>query len=90
MLAYLLSSTRQHFAVFRLSVNKETSRADKTCTLHKSSHKWHYHSNIGRENNQRGECREKRGEEREGTKKERGGKGGKRENEGNGAMVVGG
>ena len=77
MLAYLLSSTRQHFAVFRLSVNKETSRADKTCTLHKSSHKWHYHSNIGRENNQRGECREKRGEERGRDEKREGWKRGK-------------
>ena len=29
--AYLLSSTRQRFAVFRLSVKQVTSQADKTC-----------------------------------------------------------
>jgi len=38
MLAYLLSSTRQRFADFRLS--------DKTYAQVKSPCKWQYHSNI--------------------------------------------
>jgi len=40
---YLLSSTWQRFAVFRLSINQVPTQVDKT---YSSCHKWQYHSNI--------------------------------------------